>query len=215
MMELRTKSRLILAGLSTMIVVLTTGIEVHAGSAVVVTGGYKPGTGDPPYDYVFQAYLEPPPNPPGGANFLGYDDFFKVSGLPGVTSGSLSSQPSTDWSSDPSLGAMEWIYKGNTNITADSSTGLVYLGQFVVQTTEIFTSPPLAPGTITDYIFSYDGGTATGSGQFPMMNLSVPEPSSIVLLLTGLATIPVLRRRPAQRCRAVARIALPFRRRTA
>jgi PEP-CTERM motif len=192
----RMKYARILAGMGALIAVLSTGIEVYAaGSVIKVTGGYKPGTGDPPFDYIFQAFLEPPPNPPGGMNFIASTDFFTITGLTGVTSGSLTSQPgngpATVWQPTPGADSVTWTFFGNQNIVA--TTQEIPLGQFVVETTTSYplTAPPIAAGTIIDYFFSYDGGTATGTGEFPLTNLSVPEPSSIIMLLAGVGALPV------------------------
>ena len=192
----RMKCAQILAGLVAMVATLSSGIEVYAaGSVIKVTGGYKPGTGDPPFDFIFQAFLEPPPNPPGGTNFIASGDFFTITGLTGVTSGSLTAQPGngpgTIWQPSPATDSVTWTFFGNQNIVA--TTNEIPLGQFTVETTESFpiNNPPITAGTIIHYFFSYDGGTATGTGSFPLTNLSVPEPSSIVMLLAGVGALPV------------------------
>ncbi len=194
----RMKYARILAGMGALTAMLSSGIEAYAGSsAIVVTGGYKPGGGDPPYDYIFNVYLEPPPNPPGGSNFIASGDYFTITGLPGVTSGSLSSQPfAPPWVPEPgkdgsmdSPNTMQWAFVGSTDILADASTGPIHLGQFVVETTASFATPPVTNGEIILYHFGYDGGAATGTGSFQIF--AVPEPSSIILLVAGAGALPV------------------------
>ena len=53
----RMKCAQILAGLVAMVAMLSSGIEVYAaGSVIKVTGGYKPGTGDPPLTLSFKLF---------------------------------------------------------------------------------------------------------------------------------------------------------------
>jgi hypothetical protein len=196
-MKPRLKCAQILAGLGAMAMIVCTSVETYAAgnTAIVVTGGYKPGTGEPPYDYIFQAYLEPLPNPPGGTNFLTLGDFFKITGLPGVTAASLTSEPNappgTIWVPIPGSTTVEWKFFGTKKISTDSTTGQINLGQFIVETTENFTSPPFnSSNNVIDYFFSYDGGTATGTGTIVMVN-AVPEPSSIIMLLVGVSAVPL------------------------
>ena len=202
-MKPRLKCAQILAALGAIATIVGMGVEAYAGgnTAIVVTGGYKPGTGEPPYDYIFQALLEPPLNPPGGTNFIASGDFFKISGLPGVTSMSLTSEPNvhpgTVWVPIPGSTTVEWEFRGTENISADSTTGEIHLGQFIVETTENFTSPPFNfSNNVIDYFFSYDGGTKTGTRTIVMVN-AVPEPSSILLFVAGcsaLGIVTVMRR---------------------
>ena len=191
----RTKCVRLLAGFVALAATLAGGTEAYAAGAVVkITGGYKPGTGDPPYDYIFQVFLEPPDIPPGGSNFIASGDFFSISGLPGVTSGSLTSQPGVGpgvvWQPMPSTDSVTWTFFGNQNYVA--TTAEVPIGQFIVETTENFTSPPLPDNTTINYFFSYDGGTATGTGQFAIRNLSIPEPSSIIMLSAGAGVLSMI-----------------------
>jgi hypothetical protein len=202
-MRPRTKCVRLLAGLVALAATLSGGIEAYAaGSVLKITGGYKPGTGDPPYDYIFQVFLEPPTIPPGGNNFIASGDFFSISGLPGVTSGSLTLEPGVGpgviWQPTPSTDSIEWTFFGNQNYVA--TTTEVPIGQFIVETTEDFTTVPLPDKTTINYFFSYDGGTATGTGQFAIRNLSIPEPSSIVMLSAGAGVLSmiVIRRRRRQ-----------------
>ena len=54
--------------------------EARASKAgITITGGTKPGTGDPPYDYIFDVYL----NPGSSIKFSG--DSFTIDNLVGVT----------------------------------------------------------------------------------------------------------------------------------
>jgi hypothetical protein len=225
-MTVRNKGAWILAGLAALGATLVGGQEAHAWGGIAVTGGYKVGTGDPPYDYIFQVYLEP-----GGsilAPSLGppvIQDSFTIENLPGVTSSSSSSvtlgpgfsSPANSWAyptftattnpygSNPSFAAnVQWAYNGLAPIDNTTNSSIL-LGQFTVVSTYDFSNgPPVVSGTIIDFNYDIGGGTNSGSGSFPIVNLgSVPEPSSMILLVAGIAwTLPIVwnrRRRLRQR----------------
>jgi hypothetical protein len=210
------KGTWILAELGVLAAMIGDGHEAHAGStAIVVKGGYKPGTGDPTYDFIFQVYLQAPVGT--GSNSLMTGDSFTISNLPGVTSSSLTSvilpsplpAPDYSWSyptftnhsinpylSPPYLGPtysadVHWAYTGSSTVT--TSTNAIYLGQFSIQSIYDFAPGqlPIPNDAIIKYSFTFDGQTQSGDGTFPITNLSVPEPSSVILLLAGAGMLPL------------------------
>ncbi len=201
-MRPRIKGAWIMAGIA-VLGAMVAGGEARAGSrGITIGGGFKPTTGDPPYDYVFTVELDPgfeiqpPTSPP-------YDDF-QVLGLVGVTSASLHSEPgsfpSVTWFAQPATDNITWTFNGNTSIPNNNPPGSnieVPLGTFTVETTQNFPNgPPVLPGTVIDYNFTvFDlstGTTITGSNSFKIVALGVPEPSSVVLLMVGAAALPAI-----------------------
>jgi len=198
------KGTSILVGLITLGAVLTSGLEAK-GTSIRITGQQMPGTGDPPYYFILDVTLE-------NNSTIQPGDSFTINSLTGITpagfpaTGDLASNttaPSADWSPTIGLTAMvspyasdvTWTFNGSTPISATSSP--VDLGQFTVETTVNFQSPPYANGAPIDY--SYDihdnsGQASSGSGSFPM---SVPEPSSLIMLVTGtaVALLPICQHR--------------------
>jgi hypothetical protein len=192
--------------------------EARAGGlpAIAVKGGYKPGSGEPPYDYIFQIYMEPT-NTILAGDSVTFDSLIGVTpnnfpkhGDVGSTTSEPNNPPAVIWTpaisyptntTFPYASNLTWSFFGNTPISATPSTGEVYLGQFVVETTVNFTSPPYANGAIIDYSWIINGQTSTGMSQFPIFNLLIPEPSSAVLLLVGVGSLPlfVIRQRWHQR----------------
>jgi hypothetical protein len=218
-MTSRVKGAWILAGLAALGSTLVVGGKAEAAStvaAIVIKGGAHPGPGDPPWDYDVQVFLEP-------VNHITAGDSFTIDSLRGVTPANFpapgapaspttqpSNPPSIVWT--PSIGAptnttfpyasdLTWTFAGNTNINATELTQGIFLGVFTVQTTSNFTSPPYPNDFLIDYSYSVDGRTNTGTGTFPLQVI-VPEPSSMVLLLVGAGALPWLlireRRRRSQ-----------------
>jgi hypothetical protein len=218
-MTRRMKSRWIVAGLCTLTAMVAGVNEAEAGSAAItITGGYKPGGGDPPYIYIFDATLNAPdPGTPGTFTFE-KNNSFTVEGLPGVTSLSAHTQP-PDWAVSNSNFVLlqappgwptpyfkedyTWTYKGSDVFNAFTPQGgpvgqAVPLGEFSV--TSVYDFPvggmPFANGTTLTFIYTYEftpaGGTPiaeSGTGTFQIF--SVPEPSSLALLTVGSAVLPV------------------------
>jgi hypothetical protein len=214
-MTRRVKRSWIVLGLGVLLWIAGDGCESQAASAIGIKGGYKPGKGDPPIDFLFQAYLEPPSNV-GESNTLQSGDSFTINALPGVTSASTNSVdvpphlpvPNYSWSNasfaavtnpylsppytDPTFAAnVTWTYTGTDTVVATTSP--VYLGQFAVQSTFNFAAGqlPMPDGTTVTYSFTFDGQGASGSDSFAIQNLSVPEPSSVFLLAASAVTLPV------------------------
>lgn len=179
---------------------------------VTVTIGQQQGGGDPPYDYVIQVYLDP-------GYEIQSTAFFTINGqsnggLLGVTpanfpnSGDVQSNtsepdspPRVIWTpsisapvntSPPYSADVTWTFYGSSVITNPVGSGNeVYLGQFVVETTQNFTVPPYTGGTPIVYtfgIFNTEGAPVTGGG---IANI-VPEPSSVLLLIGGIGVLPMV-----------------------
>jgi hypothetical protein len=183
------KGTWVLTGLGVLAAIAGDRREAHAGGmkAIHVTGEYKPGTGDPTYDFIFQVSLEPPAG--GGSNSLMTGDYFSISNLPGVTSLSPSSvilpsplpAPNYSWgsptfmfdSSNPYLSppytgptystGVKWTYTGSSTVTA--STNPIPLGQFTIQSTYNFAPGqlPIPNGAIINYSFTFDGQASSDS----------------------------------------------------
>ena len=199
------KNKRLLAGLCCLTATLIglRGAEAGSTSSITITGGYKPGGGDPPYDYIFNVYLNAPTT--AGTNTFGFGDSFTIESLPGVDTSSLSSEPSnfpdviwapkasnevlTPGGSAPYESDFTWTFGGTTTYTATTPVGgpvgpSVSLGQFTVESSfQNFTSVPLPPGTQVTY--TYTGAPVGVTLTFPIQDLSVPEPSSAILLFVG------------------------------
>jgi hypothetical protein len=215
----RLKGAWFMTGLAVLGATIAGGLEARAGTAgITIDGGFEPTTGDPPYIYIFQVFLDPGfavVNPSVNTNF------FTIERLVGITTNSLHTEPvdfptvvwinTINQSSAPSPFSSDvtWTFDGTSTITNPNPPGSnieVYLGQFEVQTSVSFTNgPPVPPGTIINYTFVVEGlnGPVSGTGSFPIVDLTVPEPASIVLLTVGALALPVLvlraRRRRAAR----------------
>ena len=207
------KLRWILAGLCSLVALIAGGRETQAGtSSITITGGYKPGGGDPPYLYIFDVYLNAPDVSTPGTNTFQSGNSFTIDGLPGVNSSSLVNEPPTmlpgvAWFAPafspgpppppPNSGVFSsdvtFTFGGSDVYSATTPPGgpvgaSVLLGQFTVLSTYDFTSPPYPPGFLVTYTFTANGG---GSGTFPIMDLSVPEPTSMALLGIGAGGLPL------------------------
>jgi hypothetical protein len=208
------KSRWILGGLYFLTAMVVGASEAAAGtSAITITGGYKPGGGDPQYLYFFDVSLNAPIV--SGTNTFTTDDYFTVDGLPGVTSGSLTSAPPPSPANPPfdvawavsiddlhtpgsDSSNVTWTFLGThlysaSNPATPQSPSTEFLGYFSVLSTFPFPAdaPPFGGQTGTlSYQFSIDGRTGSGSGTFGIS--SVPEPSSALLLAFGSGCLPVV-----------------------
>jgi hypothetical protein len=214
----RLKGAWFMTGLAVLGATIAGGLEARAGTAgITIDGGFEPTTGDPPYIYIFQVFLDP-----GFAVVSSRPDFFTIESLVGITTNSLTSEPenlpTVVWvptinqsgAPSPFSSDVTWTFLGNTPITNPNPPGSnleVFLGQFEVQTSVSFANgPPVPPGTIINYTFLVEGlnGPVSGSGSFPIVDLTVPEPASIVLLTVGAVALPmfVARRRRRQAARS-------------
>ena len=200
-MKRGTKGAWVMAGLAVLGAMMAGGGESRAAlTGITIGGGFQPGTGDPPYDYIFQVYLNPDSSlvsPYGSLYSLTHPDYFTINGLTGVTLFSATSQPEDPlgmiWVSVTSHSSVTWAFYGTTSITNPANSGQeLLLGTFEVQTTKDYPigQPPVSPGTSISYSFNVANGagnpTHGGSGTITLANLLVPEPaSSTIVLLTG------------------------------
>ena len=98
-----------------------------------------------------------------------------------------------------------WTFEGSTVYSVSNGQAPLLLGVFTLQSTYDFPNGvlPLPNGTLITFTFTADGG---GTGTFPIMNLSVPEPSSAILLAIGVGGLPMFwlrERRRRQRWQAI------------
>ncbi len=209
-MSTRAKAASILVGLTTLGAVFGSGLEAE-GSSITITGQQRPGSGDPPYEYIFDVTLQ-------ANSFIQSGDFFTIESLIGITPanfpaagdlGSISNavSPYGPWPAaitivpgtgtvPPYASDVMWTFNGNVPISATS--GPVDLGQFTVETAMSFPNPPYAAGALIDYSYNISGQTSSGSGFFAM---SVPESSSLIMLLTGIGIVLLLPPIYRHRCR--------------
>lgn len=187
-----------LAGLAVFGTMLAGGAEARAG-AITIMGGYVP-YGDPQFEYIFDVELNP-------GSSVYYGDHFTIDGLVGVTTGSLSNvvssylwlTPTINQTSTTGPGSSDvtWAYGGTTPIDDSTGTNPIALGTFEILTTYSFPPGqlPIPPGSPITYTWSVNHGTVTGSDTFNIQSL--PEPSAVLLLLTGAAmpALAVVRRR--------------------
>jgi hypothetical protein len=176
------------------------GSREACASGITIKIGQQPGGGDPPYDYIIQVYLDP-------GYGIDYGNSFTVENLTGVTPGSFTQEPinipgGVSWSpqltetnsTSPYASDVQWYFTGTTPYN-NTGSGEIYLGQFGVETTVSFTSPPYSNGTPIFYDWSIvdnNGNPSSGSGQTPIVTLGVPEPTSALLLTCGVAILPLL-----------------------
>ena len=205
-MKTRPKKNWLGVAIAVLGITLAGGMEACA-SGIVIKIGQQPGGGDPPYDYIIQVYLDP-------GYGVDYGNSFTVENLVGVTSSSFTQEPNNvpagiSWSPEltqtntayPYASDVQWYFTGTTPYN-NTGSGDLYLGQFAVETTVSFTSPPYPNGTLINYDWSIvdnNGNPSTGSGQAPIVTLGVPEPTSALLLLCGAGILPLLALRRRRR----------------
>jgi hypothetical protein len=105
--------------------------------------------------------------------------------------------------------SVTWEYSQGPTITYSGSP--VFLGEFTVNTSWTYTATQSAPVTPQDTVINYSystgsgGGSSTGSLVVQYGDPSVPEPSSLVLILIGGAVLPLaaLHRRRLVRSRHI------------
>ena len=223
-MRSRIKSRWILTGLCSLAAMLAGADSAQAGTSITITGGYKPGGGDPPYDFIFDVYLNAPPLNTPGTNTFQSGDYFTIDGLPGVSSTSFHNEPfsppGVQWvggatntvttpqppAPAPYASDFTWNFLGTTVYLAATPTSgpvgsSILLGQFTVESSYTgFTTVPFPNGHEVSYTYTYDGGIP-GSGTFPIIDLAVPEPTSVVLLAVGAGVLPMFWLRERRRRR--------------
>ena len=207
-MSLRLKGSWTWRGLATM-VALMGGPNFAMGSAVpskgiIITRGAVSPVGDPSFAYIFDIQLA------AGSTLL-TNGFITVYDFPDTITGkSLTSQPSL-WTESiqdigrtpsgasptdlPTLENVTWRYTGAT-IDNSKGTNPIDLGDFAIGPI-----PENSPSITLTYVGSLDGVTAADTGTVTVT--AIPEPSSLILLLTAMVGAPLLVLRTRQ-CRRVA-----------
>jgi hypothetical protein len=192
-MTLQMKSLRILAGTAALAVLMASGGEAHA-KGITISSGTTQQTGDPMFSYIFEIDLL-------AGSTLDTGGFITVYDIPFVPN-PLTSQPNLSWGAatkllgitplgtpatdpdDPNIFNVTWQWNG-APITNDSSSDLD-LGTFTFGTTTELPSPP---SVTLLFVGSLDGVNFSNQG-LVAINV-VPEPSSVVLLLAGVGTLPL------------------------
>ncbi len=191
-MILRMKNSWVLAGVAAFTVVMACGGKAHA-KGIAVSTGMTQQTGDPMYNYVFEIDLL-------AGSTLQTGGFITVYDIPFVPN-PLTSQPNLSWAAEtllvgktpqgtpptdpdnPNIFNVTWQWK-NAPISNNSNSS-ENLGNFVFGTTIELSSPP---SVTLLFVGSLDGTNFSNQG---FVGVNVPEPSSVILLLAGVGTLPV------------------------
>jgi hypothetical protein len=216
------------AGLTLLGAMLAGGQEAWAGglaSTITISGGIVQGPGDPQYIYQMSVSLVNGsmsyPGSGPATSFFTIDDLVGVTpqGFPiGSDSGSLTTQqnfpPAVIWQPGISLTSaaapyaadVSWSFKGNSTL---STSGILPLGEFTVQTSQMFPAgqPPIPVGSTIHYTFTINdssGAPTSGSGTFILQQGTIPEPSSMILLLAGAGGMPLVILHERRRARRAA-----------
>jgi hypothetical protein len=190
-MKRRIQAVWILAGLAVLGVTLGGGSEAQAKGIIITKGGTQHNP-DPSFNYFFDVELTPNTTLQTGGFFTVYD-------LLGINMRSLTSQPNASWGESiqtigitpsgvnppdsPTLFNITWKWNGPAQMSGDSALSL---GRFRAGPLDF------QPTNTVVYVGSLDG--VTGSNQGTIKLSAVPEPSSLVLVLAGAGTLPLLLR---------------------
>lgn len=189
-MRPRIKRYFFLAGLVVLAATFVGGRQACAAGITVTSASVQP-MGGSLVDYVFEVQLD------SGTTLLN-GGYFTVYDLPGVTSASTLVTANSFWGGskqatgitpplfqppltppiDTSLENVTFAYNGPS--TQDTT-----IGEFRVEATG-----PLASPLMLSYVGTLDGITATTRAVISVSFATVPEPSTVFLLLIGAATLP-------------------------
>jgi hypothetical protein len=205
-MAVRGKGSYVFAVVVTLCGLVGGGRDAHAGGIVAVMAVSTP-VGDPTFVYTFEVDLLP-------QSTLSPSGFITVYDIPFLGTTILTSQPNTLWGAsvqnlgmtppdappllipdDPAVPNVTWQYNGPA-IANDSATSNLDLGNFQIGLTVELASAPtptlLFVGSLGEGVFSNLGFVTV---------VGVPEPSSVALLLTGIAALPLFWHRHKTRSR--------------
>jgi hypothetical protein len=203
-MAVRGKGSYVFAVVVTLCGLVGGGRDAHAGGIVAVMATSTP-VGDPLFVYTFEVDLLP-------QSTLFAGGFITVFDIPFLGTPILTSQPNTLWGAsiqnlgitptgtpaitdDPTVPNVTWAYNGPT-IANNSTTSDLDLGNFQIGLTVELDSAPtptlLFVGSLGEGVFSNLGFVTV---------VGVPEPSSVALLLTGIAALPLFWHRHKTRSR--------------
>lgn len=199
--------------------VMLVGVGQARASSIGIKGTINPLPGGSPFLYEFDVYLT------GGSIATGSTITIGTApgGLVGVTTQSGTEEPSytgnpfapqdyywvvpTGGIDTTSTGkpapydqesSVTWKYLEGPSVTYNGTN--IFLGTFTVETAKSFpdNAPPVTPGvTVIDFNYSLvpaGGGPAdTGGGSLTLS--SIPEPSSVILIVIGAGALPLLLRK--------------------
>lgn len=171
------------------------GRDAHAGIVAIMATSTP--VGDPTFVYTFQIDLQAQSTlSPGG--------FITIYDIPSLATPILTMQPNSLWGEsvqnlgmtppdsppllipdDPAVPNVTWQYDGPA-IVNDSAASDLDLGNFQIGLTVELAS---APTPTLLFVGSLGGGLFTDQGLITVVG--VPEPSSVALLLTGIAALPL------------------------
>jgi len=194
-MRLRIGRAWILVGLAAAGAILFDGQEVQAKGGLSAGSGTTQPTGDPMYNYIFDVILLPDSTLDNGGFITIYD-------IPYLGSNPLTSQPNNKWgesiqdtgitplgtppiTDNPTIPNITWVWNGSA-IVNSSLTQSINLGDFTIGSTIELSSPPTPT---LEYVGSLDGVNFSNMG---IVTVSVPEPSSLILLVAGTGLLPLL-----------------------
>jgi hypothetical protein len=206
-MSLRAKGTWITTGLALLVVIAGSEGAARAGT-VGLKGHIVQLPGGSPFLYEFELDLDSGTLSPGSSLMVGTPP----KGLIGVGQNSGTSQPPTTGPSHTDV----WVvpfggivttgsgpYGTQSSVTWDFQSGATYtntfqnppivIGFFNVETVFSYPDnmPPSIPGvTVIDYVFTFADGTKSSGS----ITLTIPEPSSAILLLAGVGVLPLVHR---------------------
>jgi hypothetical protein len=186
-------------GLATLVALMggpnfTMGAPVPSKGIIITRGSVSP-VGDPSFAYTFDIQL-------AAGSILQTGGLITVYDLPDITADSLTSQPNRFWgesiqllgftpsnpnpvpNDSPLLENVTWSYSGAT-IDNSGGTSSLDLGNFAIGPI-----PENEPSVTLTYVGSLNGMDATDTGFITVT--AIPEPSSLILLLTAMVGAPLL-----------------------